>query len=124
MKTELTKSRFAFVLLIIIATVYFLLTTYIALSISLQWNTLMRCFMVFSSIIGFAFMIKRNASLFLSSFTIPLAFFILFDVIYSLINSIVSHKDLLFYNTSFLSHTEGFLFFSFFIYFIFYRKRK
>lgn len=124
MRNELIKPRFAFILLIIIAIIYVVLTIYIALSISLQWITLMRCFMVFSSIIAFAFIIKKNTSLFLSSFSIPFAFFLIFDVIYSLINSIISHKDLLFYNNSFLSHTEGFLFFSFFIYFISHWKRK
>ncbi len=124
MGNNLLKSKLAFVGLMIIAIIYFVSIIYIAFSISLQWSTLVRCIMVFSSIIAFAILVKMNVSVYLNSFSIPFVIFILFDVIYPLFNSVISHKDLLFYNTSFLSHTEGYLFFSFLVYFMFNRKKE
>jgi len=66
----------------------------------------------------------KEQSDFIKIFSIISALFIGFDVLYSLFNSLIKKEDLLYYNTSFLSHTEGFIAFTCIAFLLYSLKNK
>lgn len=96
---------------IILVMCYLVSIIFLSFQVSLSYESIKRAIITLLALISFTIFINTEKSNFIKIFSLVSLIFFGFDIFYSLFKSIIKNKDLLFYNTSFLSHTEGFIMF-------------
>jgi len=103
----------SYLLVIVIFTIiFFLLSIALFLKIHLSTGSLVRLIFCNIGLISISILNIRNKSTFITTFTTVSIIYFLLDPFYSICSSLLKNKMTIFVDSSFLSTTEGFIFFT------------